>query len=34
MPYFAKYGPVFVDCIYQQSKAFNQEFGIIELGNQ
>jgi bacillithiol biosynthesis cysteine-adding enzyme BshC len=34
MPYFAKYGPSFIDCIYQQSKAFSQEFGIIELGNQ
>lgn len=34
MPYFAKYGPAFINCIYQQSRTFNQEFGIIELGNQ
>jgi bacillithiol biosynthesis cysteine-adding enzyme BshC len=31
MPYFAEYGPGFIDCIYHQTRAFNQEFGIIEL---
>jgi bacillithiol biosynthesis cysteine-adding enzyme BshC len=31
MPYFAIYGPSFIDCIYQQTKSFKQEFGIIEL---